>query len=149
VPLDLTKAPPGIAEYAEGLRNMTNAQLFERITAWPDRDSTQFTDPQLVESILWTLRCEIEELRLRLASWLATEPAVLPAYSGPSPGCPKCGAGIVSVEKKGAVKAAVRTSYHAEPEPDFSCWMRLEERREHLHQLCKACGYEWIEACEQ
>lgn len=139
MPLDLTKAPPGMADYGEEIRNLTDAQLFERIAAWPDREIKDWGDAQLNESILWTLRCEIEELRRRLEAWLAESLAELPPFSGLQPKCPKCGE-----EGKGKVKI----SYHDEPEPDFSCWFRLEPGREHVHRLCKTCGYEWIEACE-
>ena len=136
--LDLEKPPPGMKEYADLVANLTNEQLFERIAAWPEREAAHFTDPDLVEAFVWTLRCEIEELRRRLGTWLAVERFVLRPFSGLQTKCPMC-----SADGKNDIK----TCYHKEPDPDSICWGRLEEGRRHLHRGCKKCGYEWLEAC--
>jgi len=88
--LDFTKAPLGIKEYAELVRNLTNEQLIDRISAWPERNEAKLGSEDLVEAFLWTMRIEIEELHGRLRNWIEAENVVLPKYSGPNPACPKC-----------------------------------------------------------
>jgi len=137
--LDLQKAPPGIKEYADLVANLTNVQLFERIAAWPEREESGLdNNPQLKEAFAWTLRCEIEDLRRRLGTWLAVEGFILRPFSGLQTECPMC-----SADGKNDIK----TCYHKEPDPDSICRGRLEEGRRHLHRGCKKCGYEWLEAC--
>jgi hypothetical protein len=144
--LDFTNAPPGIKEYAVLVSNLTNEQLFERIAGWPDRSEAKLGPGDVIDIFQWSMRVEIEELRHRLGAWLAIENAVLPKYSGPNPVCPKCGANG---------KGDIKTGYHKGPEPGQGadtgsiCWGRLEEGREHLHRMCKKCGYEWLEDCAQ
>jgi hypothetical protein len=61
----------------------------------------------------------------------------LPAYSGPSAECPKCG-------------AHMKTEYHAvgimwtEHMPTEQGFQQIDE---HLYRLCPRCGYGWPEAC--
>ena len=136
--LDFTKAPLGIKEYAELVRNLTNEQLIDRISAWPERNEAKLESDDLVEGFLWTMRVEIEELRERLGAWIAGENVTLPKYSGPNPLCPKCG-----MSDAGNIKAW----YHAAPEPSSICDGRLESGHEHLHRMCQRCGYEWLEGC--
>lgn len=135
---DFTKAPPGVKEYAELVRYLTNEQLIDRISAWPERNEAKLGPEDLVEAFLWTMRVEIEELHGRLRTWIAVENVVLPKYSSPNPACPKCG---MSDEGK------IKTWYHAAPEPSSICDRRLESGHEHLHRSCQKCGYEWLEGC--
>lgn len=137
MPLDLEKAPPGIKGYADLVRNLTNEQLFERLVGWPEREVSEFTHAQFIDSLKWSLRVEIEEFRQRLSTWLALERAVLPPFSTLDTKCPRCH----GMGKK------IKTAHHAEPEPDGICWGRLEDRCEHMHRMCNECGYEWLEAC--
>lgn len=144
MPLDFTNAPPGIKEYADGVQNLSNEQLFERIAGWPEREtarpsfSSDGSAQQWRETLVWALRVEIEELRDRLGTWFAVNRVVLPPYSGATPTCPKCGANG---------KGDFKTHHHAEPESEAICDGRLEPGREHLHRMCKPCGYEWLEEC--
>jgi hypothetical protein len=136
--LDFTKAPPGVKEYAELVRNLTNEQLIDRISAWPERNEAKLESEDLVEVFLWTMRIEIEELHRRLRNWIEAENVVLPKYSGPNPACPKC-------EMRG--EDHIKTWYHAAPQLSSICDGRLESCHEHLHRMCQKCGYEWLEGC--
>jgi len=136
--LDFTKAPPGVKEYAELVRYLTNEQLMNRISAWAERHEAKLGPDDLAEAFLWTMRVEIEELRERLREWIAMEYVALPMYSGPNPACPKCG-----MSEEGNTKIW----YHAAPEPSSICDRGLESGHEHLHRMCRRCGYEWLEGC--
>jgi hypothetical protein len=136
--LNFTNAPPGIEEYSKLVANLTNEQLFDRIAALGDRYEADGFPGELRDTFLWTIRIEVEELRHRLGTWMAVNCVVLPAYSGPTAACPKCGANG---------KGDLKTAYHAKPETDSICWGRLEEGREHVHRMCKRCGFEWLESC--
>jgi hypothetical protein len=56
----------------------------------------------------------------------------LPVFNAVA-GCPKCGYGDIC------------TTYCAHEQPACLCWCRVDG--EHLHRICRRCGYEWLAAC--
>jgi hypothetical protein len=134
--LDLTKAPPGIAEYAKGLPNLSGEDLWQRVWQAVAELAEGIVEPDVV----WLLWADLEELRRRLSPWLkwiGGEVQPLPMFSREHC-CAKCGA-----------EAAHITTHYCRGWSDEKavCWMRPEAEAEHMHRKCPECGYEWLEAC--
>lgn len=139
--LDLTAAPPGMAEYAETLRGKTNAEIWREVFSISENLRIGILEGEPIEFVgseeAWKLRCDLAELERRLAGWLGAEG--LPKYARTLP-CPKCDFAGASGE------AAASTKFCAGGASDNRkiCFGR---EAEHLHRKCGNCSYEWLEAC--
>lgn len=139
--LDLTKAPAGMAEYAEMVRYLSNGDLLAAVTRFCDPEDEAFPLPMLEAdsdnetaswsvSVLaidwWMFRIHVDELQRRIATWAGQ--LGIPNFSLARE-CPKCKTG-------------------SEPTVKYCAGDRCQKAAgEHIHRICRGCSYEWLEAC--